>query len=68
MALQMKGQVRVAEANISAVALGRTPTNTYKAKTGNPIMAVSLGSRAGVAFIPPGRLPVKHGFSRFPPA
>ena len=53
MALHVKGQVRVAEANIRAVALGRIPSKTYKAKTGNPMMAVSLGSRAGVAFIPP---------------
>jgi NADH dehydrogenase FAD-containing subunit len=53
MALHVKGQVRVAEANIRAMALGRTPPKTYKAKTGNPMMAISLGSRAGVAFIPP---------------
>jgi NADH dehydrogenase FAD-containing subunit len=53
MALHVKGQVRVAEANIRAVALGRTPPKTYKAKTGNPMMAISLGSRAGVACIPP---------------
>jgi apoptosis-inducing factor 2 len=53
MALHINGQLRVAEANIRAVALGKTPPKTYKAKTGNPMMAVSLGSRAGVAFIPP---------------
>jgi apoptosis-inducing factor 2 len=53
MALHVNGQLRVAEANIRALALGRTPTKTYKAKTGNPMMAISLGSRAGVAFIPP---------------
>jgi NADH dehydrogenase FAD-containing subunit len=53
MALHVNGQLRVAEANIRVVALGRTPSKTYKAKTGNPMMAVSLGSRAGVAFIPP---------------
>jgi apoptosis-inducing factor 2 len=53
MALHVKGQLRVAEANIRAVALGRTPPKAYKAKTGNRMMAVSLGSRAGVAFVPP---------------
>jgi NADH dehydrogenase FAD-containing subunit len=53
MALHVNGQLRVAEANIRVVALGRTPSKTYKAKTGNPMMAVSLGSRAGVAFVPP---------------
>jgi NADH dehydrogenase FAD-containing subunit len=53
MALHVNGQLRVAEANIRAVALGRTPPKTYKAKTGNQMMAVSLGSRAGVAFVPP---------------
>jgi apoptosis-inducing factor 2 len=53
MALHINGQLHVAEANIRTLALGRTPTKTYKAKTGNPMMAVSLGSRAGVAFVPP---------------
>jgi NADH dehydrogenase FAD-containing subunit len=53
MALHINGQLRVAEANIRAVAMGMTPSKTYKAKTGNPMMAVSLGSRAGVAFVPP---------------
>ena len=53
MALHVVGQLRVAEANIRAVALGRTPPKTYKAKTGNQMMAVSLGRRAGVAFVPP---------------
>ena len=53
MALHVNGQLRVAEANIRAVALGSAPPKTYKAKTGNRMMAVSLGSRAGVAFVPP---------------
>jgi pyruvate/2-oxoglutarate dehydrogenase complex dihydrolipoamide dehydrogenase (E3) component len=53
MALHVKDQLRVAEANIHAVALGRTPPKTYMAKTGNPMMAVSLGRRASVAFVPP---------------
>src|SRR5258708_969765 len=53
MALHINGQLRVAEANIRAVAQGRTPPKTYKEKPGTPMMAVSLGSRAGVAFIPP---------------
>jgi len=39
MALHIAGQLSVAEANIRAVALGRTPAKTYKAKTGNRMMA-----------------------------
>jgi apoptosis-inducing factor 2 len=35
------------------VARGRTPLKTYKAKTGSLTMAISLGSRTGVAFVPP---------------
>jgi NADH dehydrogenase FAD-containing subunit len=53
MALHIAGQVSVAEANIRAIASGRTPPKTYKAKTGNLMMAVTLGSRAGVIFAPP---------------
>jgi apoptosis-inducing factor 2 len=53
MALHIAGQVSVAEANIRAKASGRTPPKTYKAKTGNLMMAVTLGSRAGVIFAPP---------------
>lgn len=53
MALHIAGQLRVAEANIRAVARGRTPSKTYRAQTGNPMMAVTLGSRAGVAVVPP---------------
>jgi len=40
-------------ANIRAILPGKSPRKTYKAKTGNPMMAVSLGSLAGVAFVPP---------------
>jgi NADH dehydrogenase FAD-containing subunit len=53
MALHIAGQLSVAEANIRAVALGRAPAKTYKAKTGNLMMAITLGSRAGVVFAPP---------------
>jgi len=53
MALHVAGQLSVAEANIRAIASGRTPPKTYKAKTGNLMMAVTLGSRAGVIFAPP---------------
>ena len=53
MALHIAGQLSVAEANIRAIASGRTPPKTYKAKTGNLMMAVTLGSRAGVIFAPP---------------
>jgi apoptosis-inducing factor 2 len=53
MALHIAGQLSVAEANIRAVALGRTAAKTYKAKTGNLMMAITLGSRAGVVFAPP---------------
>lgn len=52
MALHIAGQVSVADANIRAIASGRTPPKTYKAKTGNLMMAVTLGSRAGVIFAP----------------
>jgi apoptosis-inducing factor 2 len=53
MALHIAGQLSVAEANIRAMSLGRAPPQTYKAKTGNRMMAVTLGSRAGVVFAPP---------------
>jgi hypothetical protein len=53
MALHIAGQLSVAEANVRAIASGRTPPKTYKAKTGNLMMAVTLGSRAGVIFAPP---------------
>src|ERR1700726_2012583 len=53
MALHVAGQLSVAEANIRAVALGRTPAKAYKAKTGNLMMAITFGSRAGVLFAPP---------------
>lgn len=53
MALHIAGQLSIAETNIRAIASGRTPSRTYKAKTGNRMMAVTLGSRAGVIFAPP---------------
>jgi NADH dehydrogenase FAD-containing subunit len=53
MALHIAGQLSVAEANIRAVALGRRPAKAYKAKTGNLMMAITFGSRAGVLFAPP---------------
>jgi apoptosis-inducing factor 2 len=53
LALHIAGQLSVVEANIRAVTLARTPPKTYKAKTGNLMMAVTLGSRAGVIFAPP---------------
>ncbi|MFK0166987.1 NAD(P)/FAD-dependent oxidoreductase [Rhizobium sp. NPDC090279] len=52
MALHIAGQVSVAEANIRAMAAGRKPPKTYTAKTGNLMMAVTLGSQAGVIFAP----------------
>lgn len=53
MAAHVKGQVPIAEANILAVLGGRPPTKAYKAKTGNPLMAVTLGKRAGLVHLPP---------------
>lgn len=53
MAAHIKGQVPVAEANILAVLEGHPPAKAYKAKTGNPLMAVTLGKRAGVVHLPP---------------
>jgi NADH dehydrogenase FAD-containing subunit len=53
LALHIGGQIGVAEANIRAVASALAPAKTYKAKTGNLMMAVTLGSQAGVTFAPP---------------
>jgi hypothetical protein len=53
MALHIAGQLSVAEANIRAVASGQKLAKTYKAKTGNLMMAITLGSRAGILFAPP---------------
>jgi len=53
MAMHIAGQLDVAEANIRAIASGRAPSRIYKAKTANLLMAVTLGSRAGVIFAPP---------------
>ena len=53
MALHINGQVPVAEANIRAILARKSPPKTYKAKTGNPMIAVSLGSLSGAAFVPP---------------
>lgn len=52
MALHIAGQVTVAKENIHALASGRKPPRAYKAKTGNLMMAVTLGSRAGALFVP----------------
>ena len=53
MAMHIAGQLSVADANIRAIASGRPPSKTYKAKTASRLMAVTLGSRAGVIFAPP---------------
>ena len=52
MAWHVGGHVDVAVANIRAVASGRAPTKSYRPRTGDPRMAVTLGSRAGVAHMP----------------
>jgi NADH dehydrogenase FAD-containing subunit len=53
MAAHINGQVKVAEANVRAIlAGGATSLKSYKAQTGNPLMAVTLGSRMGVAHLP----------------
>lgn len=53
MAAHIKGQVPIAEANIVALLEGRPLAKKYKAKTGHPLMAVTLGKRAGVIHLPP---------------
>lgn len=64
MAAHIKGQVPVAEANILAVLAGRMPSSHYKAKTGNPLMAVTLGRRAGVIHLPPFGVITANWFAR----
>jgi NADH dehydrogenase FAD-containing subunit len=53
MAAHIKGQLPVAEANILSILEGLPPAKTYQAKTGNPMMALTLGKRAGVVHLPP---------------
>jgi NADH dehydrogenase FAD-containing subunit len=56
MAFHIQKQVQVAEANIRSVLSGRvmdSDLKTYLAKTGDPTMVVTLGSRAGVSHLPP---------------
>ncbi len=67
MALHINGQVPVAEANIRAILAGKSPRKTYKAKTGNPIMAVSLGLDYGHPLPPASRTPLTqpHGHDLF---
>ena len=52
MAWHVGGQVEVAEANIRAVAAGQAPAKSYRPRTGDPRMAITLGSRAGVVHMP----------------
>jgi NADH dehydrogenase FAD-containing subunit len=54
MAFHILGQLSVVKANVLAL-LKSTPgklLKTYKAKTNNPTMVVSLGSRAGISQLP----------------
>lgn len=54
MAAHINGQVKVAEANVRALLAGEAaPLKAYKPQTGNPLMGVTLGSRMGVAHLPP---------------
>ncbi|MEX3950678.1 NAD(P)/FAD-dependent oxidoreductase [Paraburkholderia sp. EG287B] len=53
MAWHVQGQVKVAEANIRSVLEGRSDAlKRYKAKTNDPTMVVTLGSRAGASQLP----------------
>jgi NADH dehydrogenase FAD-containing subunit len=51
MAWLVNRQVKIAEANVRALLTG-AKMKTYVAQTGNPMMAITLGSRAGVARLP----------------
>jgi NADH dehydrogenase FAD-containing subunit len=54
MAWHITEQVRVAAANIRNVLRGQASAlDAYKPQTGNPKMAVTLGSRQGVVHLPP---------------
>jgi NADH dehydrogenase FAD-containing subunit len=56
MAFHIQKQVAVAESNIRAVLSGRaldSDLKTYVARTRDPTMVVTLGSRAGVSHLPP---------------
>ena len=55
MAWHIEGQVKKAEYNIRQVLAGHTEDQhlkTYKAQTGNPKMAVTLGTQQGVLYLP----------------
>jgi NADH dehydrogenase FAD-containing subunit len=52
MAWVVGGHVSVVAANIGNVLNGGSGTKRYKAKTGNPMMAVTLGSQTGVTQLP----------------
>jgi apoptosis-inducing factor 2 len=52
MAWVASGHVSVVAANISDVLGGGSGLKRYKAKTGNPMMAVTLGRRTGVTQLP----------------
>ena len=55
MAWHIAGQVRVAARNIRRVLRGRDQASSllrYRPQTGNPMMAVTLGSRQGVVHLP----------------
>jgi len=54
MALHTKGHVKVVEANIRRLLQeSPSPMVSYVPQTGNPLMAVTLGSRTGVSHVPP---------------
>jgi NADH dehydrogenase FAD-containing subunit len=56
MALHIGGQIKIAEANVRSILLaGRSAgtLKTYRPQTNNPMMVVTLGSRAGVTHAPP---------------
>lgn len=52
-AFHIKRQVRIAERNVRALLEGKTAPLKYSPQTDKPTMVVTLGSRAGVAHLPP---------------
>ncbi len=53
MAWHINGQIPVAASNIRRILTSKqTPLKHYRAKTNNPMMAVTLGSQKGVVYLP----------------
>ncbi|WP_095204831.1 NAD(P)/FAD-dependent oxidoreductase [Mesorhizobium carmichaelinearum] len=52
MAFHIRGHVKVAATNIRSILAGKSPSLSYKPRTGDPTMVVTLGSRTGVAHLP----------------